>query len=227
MKEMKEPLLSHIKIIKQVGIQASTIKKFQSKKSEKTIADDLDALLGENINDERINQFIRLYEDSDDQKKKLITETLKLKGKDISSVKSLLEHFINRIPSDNFHNFGKLITKFPQFNEMYAVKFSPNGLYLGSGGYQKISLWDYKSGRKIIDYKKNKANSYCLAFDKTTQILYAGTDNNVVLFDIINGSIITQMFGHKKVIRCLDLSNDEIYLATGGEDYTIIGINFF
>jgi WD40 repeat protein len=104
-----------------------------------------------------------------------------------------------------------------------TVRMSDNGVYIGCLGTDSLlKVWDVignlRFTRKIC-YQKLQADK-SFRFTKDDNVFTLTPDHDAILLDL-NGNLLQTFDHHKGNVNALDLSNDNIFLATASSDSTI------
>src|SRR5262249_33973895 len=108
-----------------------------------------------------------------------------------------------------------------------SVAWSPNGLYMASGGLDgTVAVWNSHTWKPVYSWKrgdKGHANHvYGLAFSPDSRYLAtAGDDCKVFVWDLTDGSRRYTLEGHHGTIRQLAFSPDGQPLASASEDKSV------
>ena len=104
-----------------------------------------------------------------------------------------------------------------------ALKFSPDGTRLASGGKDKtVRLWDTATNNELVILRKHTGWTNALAFSPDGKMLASGsTDKTVQLCDTATGAHLATFTGHTNNIVALTFSPDGRTLASGSMDGTI------
>jgi len=112
-------------------------------------------------------------------------------------------------------------TKFTYPNAINAVKFTPDGRYLASGGDDSIPrLWDAETGELIREFQGNDCKIWSLDINNTGEMLAIVNDSSeIFVWNLENGEIIKiidyyKEFGGKSNGRCVTFSHNGRYLAS-------------
>jgi WD40 repeat protein len=96
------------------------------------------------------------------------------------------------------------------------VVFSPDGKTLATGGYYQklITLWNAANGERLLELPQN-ARSLAFSADGK-QLVAAGQDAIVRLWDVGTGDVIRSFKGHTGALFAVALSPDGKRIASGG-----------
>lgn len=102
-----------------------------------------------------------------------------------------------------------------------TVAYSPQGDQIASSGYDGlIKLW-HPQGREIATYKR-KGPVYSLCFHPAGQLLAAGTNNTIELWDTTSATQVAELTEYKHPVRCLNFSPDGTLITGGGSSKTVM-----
>lgn len=118
---------------------------------------------------------------------------------------------------------GNIFNKFSCRQHPVAAKMSDNGSYIAILGKDStLSVRDVignlRFSQKISFVKQQVENSF--RFTKDNHILSLSTDYDAVLMDL-NGNILQTFRQHKAKVNALDISGDNVFIATASSDATI------
>ncbi|KAG2150961.1 hypothetical protein DEU56DRAFT_779355 [Suillus clintonianus] len=99
--------------------------------------------------------------------------------------------------------------------------YSPNSKKFATGGYDEtgVKIWNSKTG-KLISTLEHTWPVYCLAWTSDGKKIISASYDLITIFDISNLQQITQLYGHKHLIRAITLSPDNHLLASASWDKT-------
>ncbi|MCA9007722.1 MAG: hypothetical protein KDA70_20795, partial [Planctomycetaceae bacterium] len=109
--------------------------------------------------------------------------------------------------------FGKLIRKWKS-GRISSLAIHPQGNILATGQYQKISLWDPKSGEKLKDLSGDlKGHIYSVVFSSDGRMMACHDyDGQNILWDITTGQVLHRFDSIKKDFSRIAFSPDNKYL---------------
>jgi serine/threonine protein kinase len=105
-----------------------------------------------------------------------------------------------------------------------TVALSPDGLYLASGSFGTIRIWNAKSGRleRTLNQVHSRKALRSLAVSPDSEILVSGgDDNNAIMWNLKSGKRILTIPAHSGGVNSIAFSNDGGFFATGSDDKTV------
>jgi WD40 repeat protein/serine/threonine protein kinase len=108
--------------------------------------------------------------------------------------------------------------KFP-----YDMTFSPDGQLLAAGQDNKVTIWDYATGREVDGSPlRHSGLVYCVAFSPDGRFLAsAGWDRAVRIWDTTSWKQVQMVIEAASGINCIAFNPDGSCLAWGATDSTI------
>ncbi|MEA3318195.1 MAG: WD40 repeat domain-containing protein [Bacteroidota bacterium] len=104
-------------------------------------------------------------------------------------------------------------------NDVYALRYSPNGNHFYSGGDKNIDMWT-SNGDFIKTFSGNSTSIWSIDINKNYMI--NGSFEKVFrLWNIKSGDCIYTFEGHKKSVLATAFSKNGKYIASGSGDNTI------
>lgn len=103
-------------------------------------------------------------------------------------------------------------------NAVYAVKWSPNGRYLASGGNDgSVQVWDAFNGTCLCTYQEPSSNVQAIAWSPDSTYLVSGYDNKTLhIWDALQGTLILKYQGHTDEISSVSWSKSHPHLIASG-----------
>jgi WD40 repeat protein len=99
-----------------------------------------------------------------------------------------------------------------------AIAFSRNWKFFASSSKGNISLWDFKLGNKIKNFKGDSSEIRELKFSNdNSSIISVDSNKKIKIWNIKTGKSVTLPV-QNDLISALDFSPDSKYIATGGYD---------
>ncbi|KAG1821532.1 WD40-repeat-containing domain protein [Suillus subaureus] len=107
-----------------------------------------------------------------------------------------------------------------------CISYFPDGQRMISGSYDKTARqWNLKAGREIEEARdvcKKKVLAVVVSRDGRWVITGGGDYNSAELKACeIETGIVKQLQGHSRMITCIDISVDNMLLASGARDFTV------
>lgn len=103
--------------------------------------------------------------------------------------------------------------------EAVAVRFSPDGGRVVTGGQNGIGVWDVASGRRLLRFGSGRIDDVAFSPDGR-RIVSGHMSNEVVVWDAATGQQIARMTGHGRRALSVAFSPDGRVVASGSEDGT-------
>jgi WD40 repeat protein len=119
----------------------------------------------------------------------------------------------------SFHGHGNSVT---------SVAISPDGQWIASGCWdKKITAWNLRTKKLLRTFiKSNMPISHdgsvnALIFRSGRELVSAGADQAICLWNIESGALLSTLRGHQEAIETLAVSEEGRWLASSGADKTI------
>ena len=109
------------------------------------------------------------------------------------------------------------------FPHVMRLAFSPDGMYLVTGGWDKaIRIWETTTGQEILKLEVGEhVNSVAFAADGRTVAAAAGwAQGQIYVVDAITGKMLQQLRGHGAYVGALTFAPDGKSLVSGQRDTT-------
>ena len=121
--------------------------------------------------------------------------------------KKIIEHNIN-----NYDNYFQNLV------------LSSDGSKLAITNSSFVDIWDIVSWTHTLSFKTGvSTNINSLELSKDNDLLFIGLqDSRILIWDLINNTMIKVLNGHTGPVNCLSLSADKTLLISGGISFTII-----
>lgn len=105
-------------------------------------------------------------------------------------------------------------------NRVRAVTFSPDGLFIASGGADgRIVIWNVANLAQQSRWNAHADGVNTLAFSLDGQgLLSGGEDRQIVLWNPFTGELIRNYSGHGGAVNSLAFNNDGTLFASGADD---------
>ena len=123
----------------------------------------------------------------------------------------------------------RLMAQAGHFRHIICSASSPNGLYLCTGGSDKlIILWSIETGKILWRFEDNIGTGYgtditSVAFTQDgLHVLSGNWDGKVLLWSLRTGKLVKHFSGHWGRVSSIACSPDGKYMVTGGWDRTTI-----
>jgi len=117
----------------------------------------------------------------------------------------------------------RLIRSIRRSRGFSAVAFSPDGLYLASGGSDRaLRLWDRATGNEIRAFLGHEGFVRALAFSPDGRwLVSASEDYSLKLWEVASGRSLADFHGHQSFTSCVAFSPDGQIVASGGQDQVV------
>src|SRR5262249_34130752 len=93
--------------------------------------------------------------------------------------------------------------------EVLCLAITANGQTLASGTWDRITLWDVKTGKELHTLKGHERDIGCVAFSPDAKVLASGgRDTTIKLWDVTTGKQLRTLTGHTERVASLAFSPD-------------------
>ena len=117
----------------------------------------------------------------------------------------------------------RLLTCDGHKKEVYALQWAPNGLYIASGGDDRVvHIWEAATGKQLYTYPNHSRAVNALAWSPDSdRLVSVSVDATAQVWDALTGGNILIYPGHKDPIQAVDWSLNGRFIASGGRDHTV------
>ncbi|MBF0584994.1 MAG: WD40 repeat domain-containing protein [Magnetococcales bacterium] len=106
---------------------------------------------------------------------------------------------------------------------IYALAFSPDGRWIAAGTFRAIHLWDAITGQARPLLKKHTSWVRSLAFNgDATQLLSAGDDALLYLWQLSSGAVLERWAGHQAAVFSISFMQNREWLSGGGDGRILV-----
>ncbi|KAG0353800.1 hypothetical protein BGZ54_002037 [Gamsiella multidivaricata] len=106
-------------------------------------------------------------------------------------------------------------------DEVRAVAWSPDGQQIASGSMDEtIRLWEASSGSHEMELSLGSRKAWSLLYIPGSQRLIAGTDGDIIIWDLDTENDPIILEGHNSDIRSLEISADSQWILSASDDRT-------
>jgi COMPASS component SWD3 len=98
----------------------------------------------------------------------------------------------------------------------FAITYSSDGRWLGSGGDKSIYIWDALTGKQYQTFSQIEQGVQTIAFSPDGQYLVSGGDQRIKIWDIQTGELKQSFFAHPEWVRGLEITPDNRFLISAG-----------
>ncbi len=132
---------------------------------------------------------------------------------DSQRIATFQEHIVTLY---NAHTGKRELTYDKHTDEILTVKWSADGKYLASGGFdQRVHVWDAVSGQTAAVYQGHSAIVRDLAWSPNGHYLAsAGYDKTVRVWEALTGITVASYAGHTAEVQTLTWSPDSTFIAS-------------
>ena len=102
-----------------------------------------------------------------------------------------------------------------------SAAFSSDGSLLATGTYEKLTVWDGRSGEKKRDITAKLGRFRALVFSPDGSRIIAGGFRKIGIWDVESGKPVDELSAHRAYVTDLALSPDGQSLASASEDTTV------
>jgi WD40 repeat protein len=114
---------------------------------------------------------------------------------------------------------GRLVRKFSILSPITSVAFSPDGALAYAASYQKVTVWDTRSGQVIRELKGHAGYVMSLSLSENGERLAsAGDDKTIKIWDARTGALLRTLTGHGSAVNSVAMSRDGKSLLSGSGD---------
>ena len=108
------------------------------------------------------------------------------------------------------------------FDKVYSVVFSPNGRYLAIGMENGVEVWDVQSWQRVCGRPSTNGPCRAVAVLPDSNRIACADGSRVCIMDLKTGELIMGPTQQRTAsIRCLTISPDGTWIASGSLDTTI------
>jgi predicted dehydrogenase/Tol biopolymer transport system component len=102
-----------------------------------------------------------------------------------------------------------------------SAAFSSDGSLLATGTYEKLTVWDGRSGEKKRDISAKFGRFRAMVFSPDGSRIIAGGFRRIGIWNVETGLLIQELSAHRAYVTDLALSPDGLSLASASEDTTV------
>lgn len=123
-------------------------------------------------------------------------------------------------------NFNRKTEKLNVHNLITGISFSPNGKYLAISGFDKVSIWKFKSTPVLIEEIEIIGFATCIEFNPNGETVLIGYSNSaqLILWNILENKQVGESWCEKDDshgINCIALSPDGKIALSGKTNYLL------
>jgi WD40 repeat protein len=102
-----------------------------------------------------------------------------------------------------------------------ALRFSPDGQWLASGGYRTVKLWKRPASGKKLDLAGLESQARSIAVSADGKLAALGEESGKIkIFDVATGQVVKKLEGHTGPVRSVIFSTDGSKLVSASADKT-------
>lgn len=119
---------------------------------------------------------------------------------------------------------GQTLASLHQPDVATVVALASRGNRIAAGGaYDRIKIWDAKSGSQLVTIDAQSDGVGAIAFSPTDELIGAGGQNGVVkLWSVEDGHLVDKFEGGSAPIRAIAFSSDGKHLATAQGETVVL-----
>lgn len=98
---------------------------------------------------------------------------------------------------------------------------SSNACLYSASSERSLSLYNTQN-KKLTSFLSLKKNHRCLCLSKNGKLLFVALNRVISVFSCENNNFLYDLIGHEKVVTCMVMGKEDMFLITGSEDCTVI-----